>query len=1345
MNLDLPSDPRPHVQVQTMGRTTSALVDTGAAVTCCSKEFFESLHDKDKLQAAPTTIHTQVTGVSGSEMTIAGRFYIPLRFLGVEVTRPMFVISGMHSHEMILGIDFIKEMHMTIKGNKAVLPTSATHRLATLNTRRSFVVPARTIVKRRVHLNTRKDDFQVGEVALVTGGTSKAPYVWSGIQQLGRDHSAVVVMANNTDDNVVVTPDVPVGYLEKMKDQDPKPMTDRELIAAINSNMGRIKKDPPAPDPGPAAPLTASQKATFLEKLQLECPDEWRPEYTQLCLDYHDVFSKDKFDLGKTDVIQHSIRLKDDEPVHVKQFPLPMAHRETVMNWVEELLAQGAIELSRSCYNSPIFLVPKPKGGLRAVLDFRKLNQASVPDKYVIREIRACIDEVGQDGSRVFTAVDLTSGFWQQVLEEESRQYSAFTVPGGARYQWCVTPMGLQGSPASFARLIDHVMRGAAGVIAYIDDVLVHSVDHKEHLRRLKEVFLRLRRFNLKANPGKTLIGAKQLSYLGFLLTEHGIGPGPEKLEAMKAYPAPESVKQIREFLGMANYWRGLIPSFAQHAGQMTKLLKKDSGYKKGKMPEEAIKAFEWLKNALVSGPVVRHPAKGGEWHLTTDASQGDKDYPGGLGAVLTQIVNGEERVIGYASRSLKQFERNYSAYLLELAAAEWAIDYFSVYLMGREFHLWVDHRPLLSLSTVHKKTLNRLQQQLLEHSFKIGYKKGPTNVVADALSRNPVDVLDEGSRADVTNDTSSVIPPTLTHNPVGVLDDDRGGLRTAQEEDQLCQDVRRAMAGATPRPGMSEGYTNKVNKLAKNCHVFDGILYYWLQRDGFRTIWAALAPVSRQRQIIEAAHNTWTGGHGGECRTANRIQTAYFWPGVTHQVQKYVQSCPRCQECKGGKPPPTPLQSLPLCEGANERVHIDLFGPMRTTSASGNRLVMVVTDAYTKLAILVAIPDKSAETVAKAFFEKYICIFSVPLQIVTDRGKEFCNQVLDDLCDLLGIKHKRTTAYHPATNSSAESFNRSMKKYLTAMLNNDETLAWEEQLPMLQLAYNSHIHKSINESPFFLTFLHDPRLPYFDLENPRKMYNTDYPTAAFQTFQEAYKRTYEQQWDARAIREEYYNRKAKERSFDVGDKVMFYSDATPLKINAKFFKRWGGPYYVTKKISPLNYEIQRTPRSKPFIVHIEKIKLMREDQAKKAADSKRKPQHPEECHINEYKALSGEEIVPTDMAAHSNNGFLLEDEEDLEDEEKMKEKAEKIRIDPVQSHKVEHEMITDHATKEECADFSSASKKITPPEDPIRKPRTSGGTPFGGKRGRKIASKRVENGPITRSMAARAAKSPTL
>ena len=205
------------------------------------------------------------------------------------------------------------------------------------------------------------------------------------------------------------------------------------------------------------------------------------------------------------------------------------------------------------------------------------------------------------------------------------------------------------------------------------------------------------------------------MNYLGYTLSGEGIAPGKEKLEAVLQFPSPVSVKQISEFVGLCNYFRFLIPNLAYYSGLLTNVTRQKSGYSGGPLPPLAMSAFSHLKRQLCAAPLVSHPRRGFTFHLATDAAAGDKDYKGGFGAVLTQVwEDGKEHAIAYASRSLKVNKDNYSAYLLELAAASWAIDNFSVYLRGRHFEIYTDPKPLETLSKVHTKTLNRLQEQLL-------------------------------------------------------------------------------------------------------------------------------------------------------------------------------------------------------------------------------------------------------------------------------------------------------------------------------------------------------------------------------------------------------------------------------------------------------------------------------------------------------------------------------------------------------------------------------------------------------------------------------------------------------
>ena len=210
------------------------------------------------------------------------------------------------------------------------------------------------------------------------------------------------------------------------------------------------------------------------------------------------------------------------------------------------------------------------------------------------------------------------------------------------------------------------------------------------------------------------------------------------------------------------------------------------------------------------------------------------------------------------------------------------------------------------------------------------------------------------------------------------------------------------------------------------------------------------------------------------------------------------------------------------------------------------------------------------------------------------------------NMCELLGCVQRKTSPYHPASNSSAESFNRSMIKFMRAQLENGDTLDWEDKLPMLQLSYNTHVHRSTLESPFWLTYHMSPRLPYFEMEKTRPIYKDDYIESAFKVFSESHKLAHKNQWAAMKVREAYFDRKAKERQFDVGDRVLRFVDAVPKNVNVKFHKKWQGPYFVVRKCSPLNYVIQQTPRSKELTVHVEKIKHLQEGDFKRCFNSKK-------------------------------------------------------------------------------------------------------------------------------------------
>ena len=221
--------------------------------------------------------------------------------------------------------------------------------------------------------------------------------------------------------------------------------------------------------------MTEKQRKDFIARLNIKCLPKYRKAYEELMVKYHDVFSKDDYDLGWTDKVSHRIKLKHNKPIFTKQFKIPFAHQQSIHDFVKDMMDRKLVEVSRSRYYSPIFCVKKKDGSWRPVVDLRAINKATVEDSYSIRDVKTCIDEIGAERSNVFSTMDLTKGFFQQNLEEESRKYTAFTVPGLGSFQFTVSCFGSHGAPSSFSYLMTEVLQNLQNLLSYIDDILGHT------------------------------------------------------------------------------------------------------------------------------------------------------------------------------------------------------------------------------------------------------------------------------------------------------------------------------------------------------------------------------------------------------------------------------------------------------------------------------------------------------------------------------------------------------------------------------------------------------------------------------------------------------------------------------------------------------------------------------------------------------------------------------------------------------------------------------------------------------------------------------------------------------
>ncbi len=1092
------------------------LFDTGAAISVISEDLFNRMTPKPQL----SKINYKVTGANQKPLKILGKTILQVQVLHENEDIAVLVCPQL-SHSAILGMDAIKKLRLVM--NPITLKFSKIRNaVISAVTTKTYKVPPMCAMPIRIKTQNAQDGSIV--VSSVTNPAVDKVFVPEAITTVS-DNTAIIMIKNCNTHELTIPAKTAICEVDVLQPED----------VTINATEGHQPEDTPAPKP-----LSASHQNKFLQRIKLNVPEDQKSKYVSLFLKNHDIFSDNKEDLGSANNFEHNIKLKDKLPIYRKQFRIPEAHQHALHKQIDEWVKIGIIEPCWSRYNSPIFIVPKKDGSFRFVLDYRALNENSLDDRYNMKDVGECIGEIGRAGSHIFSTMDLTSGFWQLPLDRASRPLTAFTCPGKGQFQYNVLSMGLKGGPGSFQRMMELTVQNVPNVIVYIDDLLVHTSSHDQHRDILQQVFNRLRNVNLKLNPDKCEFGAVNVQYLGFRLTPKGILPGTDKVQAVREMKPPTSVTEVRQFLGLCNYFRTHVKNFSTIAGPLNFLTSKKAGWRGGPLPPDAKRSFVHLQKALISDPIVAYPRQDRPFHLIVDAATGGQEISGGFGAILGQENdNGKCVVVAYASRSLRDHERNYTPYMAEMNAAAWAIDHFDVYLRGRKFILHTDHKPLETLKATQQKTLNRLQERMTLYDFELRYKKG-SEMPADILSRQPLQV--------------SAI--TYPHD----------SYAAAALNDTFCQDVSRyLLSQALPDDPLRAKIIKQIGP-----HLFqeqDVLKIRSSQND------LIILPRSLANAAIDNAHGTLLTGHGGIDKTVARIRQLYYWPSLIVDVQQRLKECLRCQKALKSAPMAENLHPLPLCSAPNQRIHCDLFGPLKTTDNSKAH-VLCITDAYTKYSELCVVHNKEAQTIASAIISNWICRFGIPEQIFSDGGKEFANKLLSYICEFLKIAKNKITPAHPQGNAQVEIVNKSIKKYLTTMTEN--ALDWIPLIPTLAFAYNTTCHSTTGFSPAHLMFGFQPKystnmsLPQ-TTNGPidgllRHMFlNRQVATKNSLKNTEAYRQRHDEQ-----IKDE----KVTPGQFVFLDRRIF------LNTNEKLEDKWEGPFVVLKTFTNGTVDILRKGRA---------------------------------------------------------------------------------------------------------------------------------------------------------------------
>jgi hypothetical protein len=936
--------------------------------------------------------------------------------------------------------------------------------------------------------------------------------------------------------------------------------------------------------------------------------------------------------------VKFSIVLLGDnvKPVKQRERRLSPAEIEAATKWVSEEVAAGRMEPSSSQWAAQLVIVPKrnEKGevaGWRICGDYRNLNAATKADAEPLPLMQTVFDQLA--GMQYFSKLDLLKGFNQIPVDAQSRELMAVSTPAGL-YQPTVMPFGVKNAPGSFQREMRRVLKDKLnkGVFVYVDDIIIYSHDEAEHLLLIDWVLSRLQKEGYFAHPGKCQFLKSEVNFLGHVVSRAGVSMQQHKVEAVRSWPALQSVKDVRAFLGLAGFYRRFVKGFSELARPLTDLTKiADGSWFSWGQPEQ--QAFDTLKRALVSAPVLAHPDPRQPWIVQSDASGF------AIGAVLSQKqTDGTVRPVAYWSHKLASAPRNYSATERELMAIVEATKHWRSYLHGSPYpiQLLSDHKPLVYLNNKAElgQRLSTWMQQLCDLEFEIKYVKGKDNAAADALSRRSDHVTkgaDESAPArwkvklieqslaaspkyqprpwrvasgwmDQPTQSLAVVArraPQAAAHPAEVAEADSQPVEYVLQVDSLLEDVRAAAKVDKDYQTLLKG-DEKQDGLQRRA----GLVY---SRSG-----ALHIPDDRalKTRLMQLAHDAV--GHFGRDKTIERLSRHCVWFGMSKQVADWCRSCSVCCANKSSHELPAGLlKPLPIPERPWDSVGIDFVGPL-PKSSGGYDFILVLIDRFSKMVKLRACTTKiTGVQTGRLLLDMMLELGRLPSSIVSDRDVRFTGAAWGQLWRGLNAKLKMSTAFHPQTDGQTEKMNSTMQTVLRSYAERRED--WDEWLPFVAAAYNSTQQDSTKRTPFELNFPDgrtiDPLQWAIKEGQPggrgssssRALDERGVSVEAERTIDEMkviWEETRARLVLEQAKQKQQADRKRRDVKYDVGDQVWL-STKNLSTYRGKLQDKWAGPYVVTEVMSAgsvrldLNGELGKVHP----VFHVSRLKPYEESQ----------------------------------------------------------------------------------------------------------------------------------------------------
>jgi hypothetical protein len=732
---------------------------------------------------------------------------------------------------------------------------------------------------------------------------------------------------------------------------------------------------------------------------------------------------------------------KSIPPVARKHSRIPFHLRDKVAAEIQRLEQQDVIEKvsGPTEWVSRIVAAPKPRSPneIRVCVDMRDANKAIVRTRHVTPTLEELVADMSE--AKVFSKLDLTSGYHQLVLKPESRYITTFSTHCGL-YQYKRLSFGINSAAEIFQHAIQTVIADIKGARNVSDDIIIFGKDTADHDRALHEVLQRLHDSGLTLNRQKCKFRQPQVEFYGFIFTADGLKPDPAKVRTLHEATKPTNATELRSFLGMAQYSARFIEGFATLTEPLRQLTKQDSAWSWGELQDTA---FMKIKNALCESATLAYFDINKHIELLVDAS------PVGVAALLSQ----EGRTVCYASRSLSDVEQRYSQTEREALAVVWACEHFDIYVRGTKFTVITDHRPLLNIwdKPFPPARIARWALRLQPYQYVMKYKPGKDNP-ADYLSRHPGQEMKSSRQERIAEDYIHFI----ASNAITIEQ-----LQDATTADPTLQAVMKMV---------QSGRWHEQTDLKKDTfiafrNVRDSLCVNADQNILLKGTQLVI-PSSLQQEVLELAHE----GHQGINKSKALLRSKVWFPGMDAAMELVVRNCIPCQansNCRNHEP----LNMSELPRGPWLNLSMDFCGPLPTGES-----LLVITDEYSRYPVVEIMNCTSAEKLIPVV-DKVFSTFGYPETLKTDNGPQFISNSWKNFMNSCGIKHRRITPLWPKANAQAESFNKPLMKSIRAA--HVEKRSWKQELHKFCRAYRTTPHSTTCFTPYYLLFNRDPKTKF--------------------------------------------------------------------------------------------------------------------------------------------------------------------------------------------------------------------------------------------------------------------------